>query len=210
MKLQDYIKEEYQRIKADLGYRPSRVELFTYMDEDLYIKMKSQSKLNIFKDYLKFLKNQNELTEEELMWIEPDAASFINMIEKTAMSKTYKIPTILAFIQNNKLKLSITNDDLFHSFKSFYQQGSNGVDLKRDKGTKDYQTWESKEYIKLARNTAVKYLCQSESDFFTSDEDHMYLNKELEPLLTDRSFIKHINDALEFRKQEFYKNRLEK
>ncbi|MCU7202275.1 DEAD/DEAH box helicase family protein [Turicibacter sanguinis] len=209
MKLQDYIKEEYQRIKADLGYRPSRVELFTYMDEDLYIKMKSQSKLNIFKDYLKFLKNQNELTEEELMWIESDAASFINMIEKTAMSKTYKIPTILAFIQNNKLKLSITNDDLFHSFKSFYQQGSNGVDLKRDKGTKDYQTWRSKEYIKLARNTAVKYLCQSESDFFTSDEDYMYLNKELEALITNTSFIKQVKDALEFRKQEFYKNRLD-
>lgn len=210
MKLQDLIKEEYQRIKADLGHRPSRVELFTYMDDGLYTKMKAQSKLNIFKDYLKFLKSQNELTEEELMWIESDAASFINMIEKTAMSKTYKIPTILTFIQNNQLKLSITNDDLFHSFKEFYKQGSNGVDLKRDKGTKDYQTWGSKEYIKLARSTAVKYLCQSESEFFTSDHEHLYLNKNLVPFNQIESFIYHIQDALEFRKQEFYKNRLEK
>ena len=132
------------------------------------------------------------------------------MIEKTAMSKTYKIQTIRAFIEENELKLSITNDDLFHSFKSFYNQGSNGVDLKRDKGTKGYQTWGSKDYIKLARSTAVKFLCQSESDFFTSDEEHLYLNKSLEPFKQIESFIIHIQDALEFRKQEFYKNRLQK
>lgn len=74
---------------------------------------------------------------------------------------------------------------------------------------KTIKTWRSKEYIKLARNTAVKYLCQSESDFFTSDEDYMYLNKELEALITNTSFIKQVKDALEFRKQEFYKNRLD-
>lgn len=210
MKLQDLIQEEYQRIKSDLRHRPSRVELFTYMDEELYIKMKSQSKINIFKDYLTFLKTQNDLIDEELMWVESDAGIFINMIEKTAMSKTYKIPTIRAFIEENELKLSITNDNLFHSFKSFYNQGSNGVDLKRDKGTKDYQTWGSKDYIKLARSTAVKFLCQSESDFFTSDEEHLYLNKSLEPFKQIESFIIHIQDALEFRKQEFYKNRLQK
>lgn len=210
MKLQDYINEEYHRIKADLGHRPSRVEFFTYMDEALYTRMKSQSKFNVFKDYLTFLKNQNDLSTDEQFWYDTVGSSFVNMIEKTAMSKTYKIPTILAFFQDNQLKLSITNDDLFHSFKDFYEQGSNGVDLNRDKGTKNYQTWTSKEYIKLARNNPVKFLCQSESDFFTSDENCVYLNNDLAPFIQDQTFINHIKDALEFRKQEFYKTRLEK
>ena len=37
----------------------------------------------------------------------------------------------------------------------------------------------------------------------------MYLNKELEALITNTSFIKQVKYALEFRKQEFYKNRLD-
>lgn len=210
MKLQDYINEEYRRIKSDLGHRPSRVEFFTYMDESLYTRMKSQPKMNVFKDYLTFLKNQNDLSKDELFWYATVGASFVNMIEKTAMSKTYKLPTILTFIQDNHLKLAITNEDLFFSFKTFYEQGSNGVDLKRDKGTKNYQTWTSKEYIKLARNNPVKFLCQSESDFFTSDENCVYLNNDLAPFIQDQTFINHIKDALELRKQEFYKTRLEK
>ncbi len=60
------IKEELYKIKDDLGYRPSRVEFFTYMDDDLYNNMKNKAKINIFRNYIDFLENINETTMKKM------------------------------------------------------------------------------------------------------------------------------------------------
>ena len=210
IKIEKLLVEEYERIKAELGHRPSRTELFTYMDETIYLNLKSKAKINPFKNYLNFLKNQNDLNDEEIAWLDTPAANFINMIEKTSMSKTYKLPTILAFIKNGRLELKINDDDLYESFKDFYSHGSNAVDLLRDKNSQTFKEWGKAEYVKLARKNPVHFLCQSESEFFSSDEQFMYLTNSLAPYQENLLFIQHIKDAIELRKQEFYKNRLEK
>lgn len=210
IKIEKLLVEEYERIKAELGHRPSRTELFTYMDETIYLNIKSKAKINPFKNYLNFLKNQNDLSDEEIAWLDTPAANFINMIEKTSMSKTYKLPTILAFIKNGRLELKINDDDLYESFKDFYSHGSNAVDLLRDKNSQTFKEWGKAEYVKLARKNPVHFLCQSESEFFSSDEQFMYLTNSLSPYQENLLFIQHIKDAIELRKQEFYKNRLEK
>ena len=210
IKIEKLLVEEYERIKAELGHRPSRTELFTYMDETIYLNIKSKAKINPFKNYLNFLKNQNDLSDEEIAWLDTPAANFINMIEKTSMSKTYKLPTILAFIKNGRLELKINDDDLYESFKDFYSHGSNAVDLLRDKNSQTFKEWGKAEYVKLARKNPVHFLCQSESEFFSSDEEFMYLTNSLAPYQENLLFIQHIKDAIELRKQEFYKNRLEK
>ena len=210
IKIEKLLVEEYERIKAELGHRPSRTELFTYMDETIYLNIKSKAKINPFKNYLNFLKNQNDLSDEEIAWLDTPAVNFINMIEKTSMSKTYKLPTILAFIKNGRLELKINDDDLYESFKDFYSHGSNAVDLLRDKNSQTFKEWGKAEYVKLARKNPVHFLCQSESEFFSSDEEFMYLTNSLAPYQENLLFIQHIKDAIELRKQEFYKNRLEK
>ena len=210
IKIEKLLVEEYERIKAELGHRPSRTELFTYMDETIYLNLKSKAKINPFKNYLNFLKNQNDLNDEEIAWLDTPAANFINMIEKTSMSKTYKLPTILAFIKNGRLELKINDDDLYESFNDFYSHGSNAVDLLRDKNSQTFKEWGKAEYVKLARKNPVHFLCQSESEFFSSDEQFMYLTNSLAPYQENLLFIQHIKDAIELRKQEFYKNRLEK
>ncbi|CUP61448.1 Hef nuclease [Turicibacter sanguinis] len=210
IKIEKLLVEEYERIKAELGHRPSRTELFTYMDETIYLNLKSKAKINPFKNYLNFLKNQNDLSDEEIAWLDTPAVNFINMIEKTSMSKTYKLPTILAFIKNGRLELKINDDDLYESFKDFYSHGSNAVDLLRDKNSQTFKEWGKAEYVKLARKNPVHFLCQSESEFFSSDEQFMYLTNSLAPYQENLLFIQHIKDAIELRKQEFYKNRLEK
>lgn len=174
IKIEKLLVEEYERIKAELGHRPSRTELFTYMDETIYLNIKSKAKINPFKNYLNFLKNQNDLSDEEIAWLDTPAANFINMIEKTPMSKTYKLPTILAFIKNGRLELKINDDDLYESFKDFYSHGSNAVDLLRDKNSQTFKEWGKAEYVKLARKNPVHFLCQSESEIFSSDEEFMY------------------------------------
>ncbi len=210
IKIEKLLVEEYERIKAELGHRPSRTELFIYMDETIYFNLKSKAKINPFKNYLNFLKNQNDLSDEEIAWLDTPAANFIKMIEKTSMSKTYKLPTILAFIKNDHLELKINDDDLYESFKDFYSHGSNAVDLFRDKNSQTFKEWGKAEYVKLARKNPVHFLCQSESEFFSSDEEFMYLTNSLAPYQENLLFIQHIKDAIELRKQEFYKNRLEK
>lgn len=210
IKIEKLLVEEYERIKAELGHRPSRTELFTYMDETIYLNIKSKAKINPFKNYLNFLKNQNDLSDEEIAWLDTPAVNFINMIEKTSMSKTYKLPTILAFIKNGRLELKINDDDLYESFNDFYSHGSNAVDLLRDKNSQTFKEWGKAEYVKLARKNPVHFLCQSESEFFSSDEQFMYLTNSLAPYQENLLFIQHIKDAIELRKQEFYKNRLEK
>ena len=63
--LKDQIKKEYFRIKELLGRQPSRMDLFTYMDDDVYQKAIARSSENPFKKYLEYLNELNELTDEQ-------------------------------------------------------------------------------------------------------------------------------------------------
>lgn len=209
-KLEDIIKEEFYKVKLDLGYAPSRVEMFTYMDDMAYVNMKKKAKLNIFKDYIKFLDLINEINGEEASIKDSIAYEFINFIENTSMSKTYKIPVLLAFYNNGDMKLKINDNDLYKSFKEFYSIGSNAVDMLRDKSTSNFKSWEEKQYISLARKNPVKFLCKSSSEFFYLEEGYVCLNEELKPFLNNAYFLRNVKDAIDFRTKEYYKNRFER
>ena len=90
--------------------------------------------------------------------------NFIKFIENTSMSKTYKIPVLLAFYNNGEMKLEIDDEDLYRSFKEFYNKGSNGFDMLKDKSTSKFKTWPKKEYVSLARKNPIHFLCKSSSD----------------------------------------------
>ena len=205
-KIGDKIIEEYYRIKEYLGHTPLRTEMFTYMDEDLYSNLKKKSKLNIFRDYISFLVKINEY-EDTLK--DTLGHEFIKFIETTSMSKTYKLPVLLAFYNNGNMKLKINDEDLYKSFKEFYSKGSNGVDMLKDKSTSKFKTWDKKEYVKLARKNPVHFLCKSSSEFFYLDGDYICLNKELEKFFNNEEFINSVKDAIDFRTKEYYKNRFE-
>ena len=205
-KIEDKIIEEYYRIKEYLGHTPLRTEMFTYMDEDLYNNIKKKSKLNIFRDYISFLVKINE-SEDTLK--DTLGHEFIKFIETTSMSKTYKLPVLLAFYNNGNMKLKINDEDLYKSFKEFYSNGSNGVDMLKDKSTFKFKTWDKKEYVKLARKNPVHFLCKSSSEFFYLDGDYICLNKELEKFFNNEEFINSVKDAIDFRTKEYYKNRFE-
>ena len=69
------------------------------------------------------------------------------MIETTSMSKTYKMPVLLAFYNNGDIKMDIDEEDIYKSFYEFYQQGSNKVDMLKDKSTKDFMEWDRKNIL---------------------------------------------------------------
>ncbi|WP_066874119.1 DEAD/DEAH box helicase family protein [Clostridium mediterraneense] len=209
-KIKDLIREEFYRIMEDKQGIPSRIEIFRAMDDSIYINMKSKAKENLFRDYLGYLRDNNLLDEEQKVLIDTRAYDFINMIETTSMSKSYKIPILLAFYNNGNIKTEIDDDDIYISFKSFYLRGSNKVDMLKDKGTSNFENWEKKDYIKLAKNNPVKYLCKSHSDFFEENEEGNMIIKGIEEFKTNKEFIKQMKDAIDLRIEQYYQDRYEK
>jgi len=208
-KLQDLVKEEYYRIKEDLGHRPSRVELITYIENDIYYKIKNVTGKNPFRNYLKFLKDLEELEEDEEAIIGTKAEEFINMIENTSMAKTYKMPVLLAFYNYGKLKIRINEEDIYDSFKNFYAKGSNAVDLFNQKSTEGFKDWGKKQWYKLAKDNPLKFLAKTEKEFFYFDGEDYCLNEALEDFAASKVFMRNFKDVVDLRTREYYKNRVE-
>ena len=144
LKLKDKILDEFERIKSSLKHIPSRMELFLQMDSDLYDYIRTKSKLNIFNFYLDFLMEMDCLSEEEKILYSGRGREFINMIETTSMSKTYKMPLLLAFYNKGHIKMQVNEDDVYQSFYEFYRKGSNKVDMLRHNNTRDFESWGKK------------------------------------------------------------------
>lgn len=79
-KIEDKAVEEFYRVKTDLKHRPSRLEFFTYMDDNLYANIRAKSKINIFNNYLSFLRRIDELQEDEKKIIFTVAHEFIKSL----------------------------------------------------------------------------------------------------------------------------------
>ena len=209
MKVKDKIKEQFDIVSDMLGHRPSRVELFTYMDDDVYQNIRSKNKsMDPFKNYLEYIKENDELSYDEEILYNSRGREFINMIETTSMSKTYKMPVLLAFYNDGDIKMEISEDDIYKSFYDFYRKGSNKVDMLKDKGTSDFMHWDKKKYITLAKNNPVKFLLKTHGDFFkVTDNCILALQDDLKELIGSKAFKEHMLDAIDLRVETYYKNR---
>lgn len=207
MKIKDKIKEQFLIVKDMLVHTPSRVELFTYMDDAVYENIKSKA-MNPFANYLEYIKENDTLTLKEEELYNTRAREFINMIETTSMSKTYKMPILLAFYNDGNIKMKITEDDIYNSFYEFYRKGSNKVDMLKDKSTSDFLNWDKKKYTDLAKRNPVKFLLKTHGDFFKVNEGSIIsLQDDLKQFINNEAFKKHMKDAIDLRAETYYKNR---
>ncbi len=206
MNVKERIADEYFRVKELLRHRPSRVEFFNNIDEEVYSAIKkTKTSLNPFNDYLGFLQENKELSKSEELLINTKAHEFIKMIETTSMSKSYKIPVFLAFYNEGTIKMKINEDDIYNSFYKFYHKGSNKVDMLRHKSTVDFEKWGKKEYVKLAKDNPVKFLLKSESACFRkSDDGVIALNEEMEKFIEYKAFVREMMDGVEYRTLRYY------
>jgi hypothetical protein len=125
------------------------------------------------------------------------------------MSKTYKIPVFLAFYDGGKLKIRINEDDIYQSFKNFYANGSNAVDLINQKSTEGFRDWDKKQWYKLAKHNPLKFLAKTEKEFFYFDKDEYCLSYVLKGFSEDEVFMGNFKDAVDFKIREYYKNRVQ-
>ena len=181
------------------------------MNDVIYETIKSKPKFNIFRDYITFLSDNNELNPEEKRILNTEAHEFLKTLETTNMTKSYKIPIFLAFYNESNIKMQISDDDVYKSMHKFYNYSSNGVDMFKHKKTKDYKNWSKKEYVSLAYNNPIKYLNKSSSEFFIKkDNCALALSDNLKEFIHLDAFKKHFKDIIEYRTIDYYKSRFEK
>lgn len=205
------IVEEYENIKEETLVRPTRVQLYTHMEQEVYNRMKRQSKENVFNDYLTFIKEMRDITDEENKLLNSRAVDFIRCIETTDMSRTYKMPLLLAFYNKGDVKLAITDKDAIESFKDFYAVGANNIDLMQDKSNKAYKAWSDKKWLSLIKNNPVKFLLKSAYDFFKEKPDYLLaLDDSLAPFIDNEVFKEHFKDAIDYRVTRYYRERFKK
>ena len=208
LKVKDQIRNEFYRVKDMLGKRPSRIELFTYMDDDIYQMAITHSKENPFKRYLEYLKNLRELTSEEELFCEGIGREFISLIENTNMSKVYKMPVLMAFYNHGNVRLAVSEEELLESWKEFFNTGTNWKDLDAELTYREYLEISDKEHVKKILQMPVHFLMESGKGFFVKKEEFaLALREELADVIGNPVFAEQMKDVIEYRVMDYYQRR---
>ena len=210
LKIKDQIRNEYYRVKELLGRIPSRMDLFTYMDDDIYRVAITHSKDNPFKRYLDFRKELGELTEEENILYSGIGREFINLIENTNMSKVYKMPVLMAFYNHGNIRSQVSEEELLDSWKEFFSTGTNWKDLDTGITYEKYCSISDKEHIKKILQMPVHFLQESGKGFFVKKEGTaLALKEDLTDVILQPAFGEQMKDVIEYRAMDYYRRRYE-
>jgi len=195
----------FYEIMAQFTRVPCRTELYKYLSEadlEMFIKNK---KISPFNNYLYFLQREGLLTPDEQAFLKSDAAGFIEMIEHTAMSKSYKMPLLLAFYHPEKVNESVTDKMVYESFYHYYRTGENKVDMLKDNSSKLFENWTQNEYIQLARKNPIHFMLQSHGEWFCiKDGSELALQDRLLPWLDNSVFIRQLKDVIDYRSMDYF------
>ena len=207
-KITELISEEYYRVKELLGKIPSRLDLFTYMDDDIYQMAITHSKDNPFKRYLDFLDGLNELSLESEKVFNGIGKDFINLIENTNMSKVYKMPVLMAFYNHGNVKMEVNEQDLISSWKEFFSTGTNWKDFDKDMTYEKFKAMSDKEHLNKIISMPVHFLQESGKGFFIKkDGSVLAIKEELKDIISDPFFVSQMKDAIDYRAMDYYQRR---
>jgi len=189
---------DFYRLMDNLGRRPTRLDVYTGSD----IPMRE-----FLKDgWLRFLESIDELNPLEYSWLNTPAELFLKDLEKTSMSKAYKIPTIGALLSEGTILKKVSLAHIGENFMSFYKdQPLHWKDL-QDKSNRNWRNWTLDDFTRLARKNPVHFL--SNGRFFNYDEvnKQFYLADEIDPYL-GRELAEHVHDILEYKELDYFRKR---
>lgn len=207
-RLQDMVREEFYRVRDMLGHRPTRLELFTYMDADIYQMAVERANVNPFRKYFVYLHDLNELKAEETELYQSIGREFIQLIETTNMTKVYKMPVLLAFYNDGHMRMEVTEEQLLASWKRFFGNGTNWKDLDRNITYEEYKSISDKDHIRKIIQMPVHFLQESGKGFFVQKKGYaLALREELRSHITDPAFVEQVKDVIEYRVMDYYQRR---
>lgn len=203
------IRREYDRVKDLLGNRvPTRMELFTYMEDEIYQYCMRHARENPFRRYMEFLQEMHELSGEEQVVYDGIGREFLSLIETTDMQKVYKMPILYSFYHHGNIRMAVTDEEVLESWKGFFNTGTNWKDLTPDKSYKDYMQMTDKQHLAKAKSMPIHFLKASGKGFFVEREGYaLALREELTEIVKNNAFKRHMKDILEYRSMEYYRRR---
>lgn len=206
--IKEQIKNEYFRVKELLGKQPSRMDLFTYMDDDIYQMAITHSNENPFKKYLEYLNELNELTDEQKNFCQGIGKEFIKLLENTNMTKVYKMPVLTAFYNHGDVRMGVTETELLASWKEFFSIGTNWKDLDTGITYEQYCKISDKDHIKKIIKMPVNFLVKSGKGFFVKKEDStLVLRDEMKEIIKNSVLAEQMKDVIEYRVMDYYQRR---
>lgn len=203
------ITHEFYRVKEKLdGKIPTRMQLFTYMDDDVYRYCITHAKENPFRHYLEFLEKLHELSETEETLCSGLGKDFLTLIETTDMQKVYKMPILYSFFNHGNVRLAVKDDEVLATWKDFFNTGKNWKDFAADITYDEYKSITDKQHLRKAKSMPIKYLKASGKGFFVEKDGFaLAIRDDLKDIVKNDAFIKHMHDILEYRTMEYYRRR---
>ena len=211
LSIKKQIDQEYFRIKELLdGKVPTRMELFTYMENDIYQYCVKHAKENPFRRYLEYLHDLHELSEDEEKLYSGIGREFISVIETTDMQKVYKMPILYSFYNNGEIRLAVTEKEVLESWIEFFNTGTNWKDFSSGISYEEYKKMTDKQHLRKAKSMPIKFLKASGKGFFIDKEGFaIALRDDLKDCIENEAFQFHMKDILEYRTMEYYRRRYE-
>lgn len=209
VKKREIIRDEYFRIKELLDNKiPTRMELFTYMEDEIYQLCQKNSSENPFVRYLDYLFELHELNADSEKLYHSIGKEFLNVLETTDMTKSYKMPLLLAFYNDGNVKMEITEDDVYNCYRTFYNQGINWKDLDKHKSSSDFRNWDKKKYVNEAKKNPVAAFKKSGKGFFVEKSGYVLaLNSQLTEIIDIELFKSNMKDIIDYRVMTYYQRR---
>ncbi len=203
------IKQEFYRVKELLdGKVPTRMELFTYMDSDVYQDCIRRAKENPFRRYMEFLSEMHELSVDENKVYSGIGREFLSLIETTDMQKVYKMPILYSFYNSGNVRMAVTDGEVLVAWKKFFDNGTNWKDFAADITYAEYKAMSDKQHLSKAKNMPIKFLKASGKGFFVDKEGYaLAIRDDLQGIISNEAFRNHMKDILEYRTMEYYRRR---
>lgn len=209
LSVRERIRQEYYRVKELFNGRvPTRMELFTYMDDDIYQYCMKHAKENPFRRYLEFLKEMDELSAEEEAVYAGIGREFLTLIETTDMQKVYKMPILYSFYHDGDVRLAVTDAEVLQAWKEFFDHGTNWKDFAAGITYDEYKAMTDAQHLSKAKSMPIRFLKASGKGFFVEKEGYaLAAREELEEVVGSEAFKGHMKDILEYRTMEYYRRR---
>jgi hypothetical protein len=142
--------------------------------------------------------------------INQETIKFVEMIESTSFSRLYKVPILLAFVNDGNFRYEINRDDVIQSFRNFYSNQRNFLDIQNIASRKRFPEYSDNEVWNMAKSNPIHFLSLSHSDIFEAENDGMRIIIDLGNDIHREDVLHFIQDAIQFRRNEFIDLRLDK
>ncbi len=203
------IEIEFENIYKEISmdHRPTMKEFFAnspFNHKLLTLKYKS---------WLDFLKVTNQANDDEIKIIDnPEFYKFFTIIEKTKMTKSYKIPVLYSFLNHTTIREFLPLNEIASYFKSFYKQNKYFLkdiynDEKSISAIKDIENFNK--IVNIVEKMPVNFLTNGkESEIFEYNKNEKIMSIKLKSLLNVGSTgVNLIKEILDFKIADYFRRK---